>query len=331
MGAFHLVNSTVLLPGLSVVVPVYNSEESLPHLVRDLDNLRSKIEEVGQGFELILINDGSRDCTLAVVRELCAKYRWIRGVNLMRNYGQHNAVLAGIRLARYERTVTMDDDLQHPVDQIPLLLEVLDGEADLVYGVPKRLPHHPVRNILSRATKHCLAAVVGNRTVTEINAFRAIRTDVRKGFQNFQSPYVLLDVLLGWTTDKVAVCPVSHEERRYSKSNYTPLRLLNQFFILLTGYTTLPLRISTAIGGVTLLLGFFLLVYILLRTFIEGSIPGFPFLASITIIFGGVNLFCLGIIGEYLGRMFERTMDRPTYVVREYIEQESGAVIHETK
>ncbi len=302
--------------GISVVVPVFNGELSVADLMEGLEPVLAANAADGRVFEAILVNDGSRDRSWQVICELTDRLPWVRGIDLMRNYGQHNALLCGIRAARFTRIVTMDDDLQHPPDQVPLLLAKLDEGYDVVYGVPERLSHGAVRNIMSRTAKVLVAKATGNKNVRDINAFRAIRADLRPSLIPFESPTLLLDVLLGWTTSRFASVTVRQEPRRTGTSNYGPLKLFNQLLLICTSYTTFPLRLTSMIGFCFTVFGFCLMVYVLARTMFEGSPPGFPFLASIVTIFGGVQLFSLGVIGEYLGRMFERTMNRPTYVIR---------------
>lgn len=304
-----------LEPGISVVVPCYHSERTVAPLV---ERLVAVLEDLSaQGYEIILVNDGSTDATWASIQRAAERYEHVLGIDLMRNYGQHNAVLCGTRAARYDVTVTMDDDLQHPPEEIPKLVAGLEEQYDVVYGRPTHLPHSPLRNLLSRASKLALARAVGNPAIREVNAFRIFRTDLRRGFADYMSPALLFDVLLGWTTKRIGAVEVEQEPREIGTSNYTPMRLFNQFLLVLTGYTTAPLRLSTLVGFGFVLFGVALLAYVLTNFFVRGSVPGFTFLAAIVAVFSGVQLFSLGLVGEYIGRIFDRTLERPTYVVRQ--------------
>lgn len=299
-------------PSLSVVIPVYNSEASLPQLV---GQLRSLLPGIAPEWEVILVNDGSRDASWEVVRALATGDGRVRGIDLMRNFGQHNALLCGVRAARHEVTVTMDDDLQHPPDQIPLLLERLGEGADVVYGTPRRLPHSPARNLLAWLTKRALASAMGVPGVRDIGAFRAFRTDLRRAFADYRSPQVLLDVLLSWGTSRFATVAVEHRPRKLGRSNYSYARLVNQALLVLTGFSTGPLRLASMLGFAFTAFGVAMLAYVLVRYLAEGgSVPGFPFLASAIAIFSGTQLFALGVLGEYLARIFHRSMERPAYV-----------------
>ncbi len=307
---------TPTTPALTIVVPVYNSEGSLPLLVERLEKVLPQIAGV---YELILVNDGSRDRSWQVIEQLGAGRPWVRGICMMRNFGQHNALLCGIRAAAHPIIITMDDDLQHPPEEIPLLLAKLDEGYDVVYGTPRELPHSLVRNLLSRFTKRALASAMGIRDIGNISAFRALRTDLRNAFVGFQSPNLLLDVLLSWGTTRFGAQTVEHKPRLIGKSNYNFGKLFNQAMLILTGFSTAPLRLASMMGFVMAVFGIGVLLYVVVRAVIEKSVPGFPFLASIIAIFSGAQLFALGIFGEYLGRMFNRSMDRPTYVVKEQI------------
>ena len=297
---------------VSVVVPVYNGSDSLPLLV---DEVGKVLPDVTDAFELVLVNDGSPDQSWQVISQLAQSYPWVRGIDLMRNYGQHNATLCGVREARYEVIVTMDDDLQNPPREIPKLLEKLAEGHDVVYGVARKRQQAWWKNLASLIVKRAIAYVMGLRTVRDIGAFKAFRADLRKSFEDFKSPDVLVDVLLSWGTSRFASVPVEEAPRTVGKSNYNLFKLIKVSLLVLTSYTTIPLRFASIVGFLFTLFGMGVLIYVLTVYFTAGSIPGFPFLASTIIIFSGVQLFALGIIGEYLARVFERTGGKHTYVI----------------
>ena len=303
---------------VSVVVPVYNGSDTIPDLVSALGAV---LPGVANKFELVFVNDGSPDGSWQVITELSQQYSWVRGVDLMRNYGQHNATLCGIREARYEVIVVMDDDLQNQPSEVPKLLNKLNEGFDVVYGVPRRRKQAWWKSLASRIVKRAIGLVMGVQTVRDIGAFKAFRSDLRKAFEDFRSPDVLVDVLLSWGTSRFASVTVDESPRTVGKSNYTLFKLFKVSLLVLTSYTTIPLRFASLVGFFFTLIGFGVLIYVLTIYFTLGSIPGFPFLASTIIIFGGVQLFALGIIGEYLARVFERTGGRPTYSIARKIEQ----------
>ena len=297
---------------ISVVIPVYNGSDTLPMLV---DEIGQALPGVADEFELVLVNDGSPDHSWEVITELAGRHPWVRGIDLMRNYGQHNATLCGVREARYEVIITMDDDLQNPPREIPKLLEKLEEGYDVVYGVARKRQQVWWKNLASAIVKRAIAYVMGLRTVRDIGAFKAFRADLRKSFDDFHSPDVLVDVLLSWGTTRFASVTVDEAPRTVGTSNYNLFKLIKVSLLVLTSYTTIPLRLASILGFVFTLFGVGVLVYVLTIYFTLGSIAGFPFLASTITIFSGVQLFALGIIGEYLARVFERTGGRPTYTI----------------
>lgn len=299
---------------LSVVVPVYNSAATLPLLA---ERLSQALPAMASDFEVILVNDGSPDDSWQQIEALARQYPWLRGLNLRRNYGQHNATLAGVRAARYPITVTMDDDLQHPPEEIPALLARLNEGFDVVYGVPARRPHSWWRNWFSEVIKRTLAQVMGIGTIRDIGAFRAFRTSLRDAFTEYRNPNVILDVLLSWGTARFSAVTVQEKPRESGSSNYNFAKLFRVTMVVLTGFSTLPLRLASMMGFGFTLFGIAAFLYVLIATLLQGSIPGFPFLASIILLFSGTQLFALGIIGEYLARIFDRSMDRPAYIVGE--------------
>jgi len=303
-----------LKPGLSIIVPVYNGKDSLPILAERIE------KTLGGGdlaYELVLVDDCGPDGSGAVIQALAAEKSWIRGLYLMRNYGQHNAILAGIRQARFDRIVTMDEDLQHPPESIPLLLAKLDEGFDVVYGTPAAENHGVLRNFSSVATKTILKSVLGVSVAREVASFRAFRTELRDAFADYNSPTVFLDVLLTWATTSFSSVPVPHEERTIGKSGYTLSKLLLHAINMVTSFSTLPLRVASLMGVATVAFGTVLLIFIVLQWLLGGNpVQGFTLLFSMIVIFSGVQLLSLGILGEYLARMYLRSMGRPPYVVK---------------
>ena len=308
-----MVNDTVTGESVSVVVPVYNSEQIIPQFVARLEPVLCALTS---RFELIVVNDGSRDGSWSVIRDMAARHPWIRGITLMRNYGQHNALLAGIRAARGDVIVTMDDDLQHPPEEIPKLLAKLTEGYDVVYGTPGTEAHYLGRVLASRITKLALRSAMGSAVARHVSAFRAFRARVRESFAGYRSPYVCIDVLLTWGTARFATVVVRHDARLIGESNYTVRKLVVHALNMMTGFSTVPLQLASIVGFAFTFVGLAVFSFVVGRYVIQGgSVPGFPFLASIIAMFSGAQLFALGILGEYLARMHFRTMERPAYVV----------------
>jgi len=306
---------------ISVVTPVYNGEASIAELCRRVGEV---LPRVATQYEIILVNDDSRDRSWEIISELCSRSPAVRGLNLMRNYGQHNALLCGIRAAQYDVIVTMDDDLQHPPEEIPRLLEQLEQRFDVVYGTPKAEQHGFLRGLASRITRLALSMAIGRELAKNVSAFRVFRTRLRDAFAEYQSPFVSIDVLLTWATTRIGAITVGFEPRRSGSSTYTFKRLLRHALDMMTGFSTLPLQLASLIGFSCTLLGIAVFLYVVVRYCLEGSVPGFPFLASIIAIFSGAQLFALGVIGEYLARMHFRTMNQPPYAIRDIVAAENS-------
>ncbi len=298
----------------SVIVPVFNGAESIAPLVECLHKV---LPDMASKYEVILVNDGSPDQSWDRIVQLSNQYPWIIGINLARNFGQHNALLCGIRQAQYEFIVTMDDDLQNPPEEIAGLLAKLAEGYDVVYGTPEHERHGLWRDLASQITKIALQGAMGVETARKVSAFRAFRTQTRGAFAGYHGFSVNIDVLLTWGTNRFAAIPVRHDPRRLGNSNYSFRKLVIHGLNMLTGFSTLPLQLASITGFTFMFFGIGVLVYVLGRYAILGySVPGFPFLASIIAIFSGAQLFALGIIGEYLARMYFQIMDRPPYALR---------------
>jgi undecaprenyl-phosphate 4-deoxy-4-formamido-L-arabinose transferase len=303
-------------------VPVYHGEPFLQELA---SRLAIELPKLCSDYEVIFVNDCSPDQSWQLISTLAKKYPWIHGINLMRNYGQHNATLCGIQAAKYDTTITMDDDLQHRPEDIHSLLEKMEEGYDVVYGAPRKLPQSVFRNLATWLTKTLMSSVMNIPSVRHISAFRAFKTDLRDAFAHFQNPNVIIDVLLSWGTTRFAYTFVDIQDGSHRKSTYNLRTLIKITMQILTGYSTAPLRFASFLGIFIALIGAILLVYILIIYFTQGSIPGFSFLASIITVFSGVQLFTLGIFGEYLAHIFDRSMDRPIYVVSETTQKEEHA------
>jgi undecaprenyl-phosphate 4-deoxy-4-formamido-L-arabinose transferase len=299
---------------ISIVVPVFRSRGMLPELHR---RIVFAVEPLDPHFEFILVEDDGGDGSWEAIVELSQQDSRVHGIRLARNYGQHNAILCGIRAAHGAVIVTLDDDLQNPPEEIGSLLERLEAGFDVVYGTPMKQHHGILRNLASRITKLALQGSMGAQTAGKVSAFRAFRTRLRDAFAGYMSPSVNIDVLLTWGTTRFSAVTVGHAPRASGQSGYTWRKLVTHAINMMTGFSTLPLQIASVLGLAFSLFGAGILIYVFARYLLEGSaVPGFPFLASIIALFSGVQLFALGVIGEYLARMHFRSMERPPYAER---------------
>ena len=299
---------------LSIVIPVYMAENIVNELVKRITQVVSSITE---NYEIILVDDGSLDKSWKMIQENCNSDNRLNGIRLSKNYGQHNALLCGIRQAKYDLIVTLDDDLQNPPEEIPKLLEKLDEGFDVVYGYPKNEQHGLFRNIASLVTKMALKTTMGISIARNVSAFRVFRTTLRDSFSDYKGSFISIDVLLSWGTNSFSAIPVNHDQRAEGKSNYTFRKLINHALNMITGFSVLPLQVASLMGFLLAIFGLLVLIYVIGRFFLHGSpVPGFPFIASIIAIFSGAQLLAIGIIGEYLARIHFRMMDKPQYQIK---------------
>lgn len=304
-------------PGCSVVVPVYNGQKSLQELAR---RLAAVLPTLADDYELILVNDGSADTSWTEIQAVVRDRPWVRGLNLMRNYGQHNALLAGFQRARFDTIITLDDDLQHPPEEVPKLIAKLREGWDVVYGRPEERSHDLWRNVASWLIKRVLKIVLGAQMAAHSSAFRAFDAKLRRGFAGFAGAELSVDVLLSWSARRVTHVLVAHHPRHTGKSGYTIAKLMKLAFELLTGYSALPLRLASALGLSTAVVGIAMFFYVVIRRLLQTEYtPGFAFQAAEIALFAGMQLFAIGVIGEYIAKLHFRTMGKPPYVVDEEI------------
>lgn len=300
---------------ISVVIPVYNSADCLAPLI---ERLERTLEAQTDAFEVILVNDGSADDSWERLTALAAGRPWMQPINLMRNYGQHNALLCGVRRARHELIVTMDDDLQHAPEDIPALLHALTSEYDVVYGVPERPAQGLARRLATAATKFVMREGIGVGFALDMSAFRAFRRALVPVFAGYGGSAVSLDVLLSWGTTRFTSVRVPHHPRYAGRSQYSVRTLVRHTIAIVTGFSVRPLRFASVTGLVFSLAGFCMLGWVLVGYLVFGrAVPGFAFLGSAITIFGGIELLVLGVIGEYLARVHFQAMGKPPYAVRE--------------
>ena len=294
--------------GLSVVVPVYRSERTLRKLV---DRVSASVER--QDFEIILVDDASEDGTWKEISAISKGNTNVKGLRLGRNSGQHGALLAGVRAAQFSTIVTLDDDLQNPPEEISKLVTALSPEIDVVYGISTKIKQN-----LYRTARRFFSSTLGFSSAVSMSSFRAFRTELRTGFDSSLGPNISLDALLTWSTSRFTTTEVAHDQRAEGKSHYTFRKLVRFMIDMATGYSTLPLRMASTLGFTTVAFGLALLIFVVSRPLLSGgSVPGFPLLASSITIFSGVQIFLLGVLGEYIGRMHFRVMNKPTYMIAE--------------
>jgi len=310
--------SAAARPELSVVVPVFNESESLGDLHH---RLTQALKQLGRPHEIIFVDDGSGDGSADVLRALHAQDRAVRVVRFNRNYGQHAAVFAGMERARGDVVVTLDADLQNPPEEIGRLLAALGDGVDVVGG--RRVSRHDpwLRRLASWAVNRVTSAVVGVRMRDYGCMLRAYRRSVVDQILACQGVSHFIPALANTFATSVAEVPVAHGPRAHGGSRYGLLRLLGLNFDLLTGFSLLPIQVVSLTGVLVSILGLgFAVVLGLRRLLIGPEVEGVFTLFAILFFFVGLQILALGLIGEYVGRIYQEVRRRPRYVIREVLE-----------
>jgi len=302
-------------PDLSVVIPLYRSAETLPVLVA---RLRAALDALGRSWEIVLVDDGSPDETWSVLGGILGQSaEGVLAIRLMRNYGQHNALMCGFRHATGDVIVTMDDDLQNPPEEIPKLLRVLDETgADVVYGLYDSKKQRRWRNAGSSVVNAFYRLVF--RPGVTVSSFRAIRRPLLACILRYDLNFTFIDGLLAWNTQKIAQAQVAHVPRAVGQSGYSLARLMTLAFNLLTNFSLLPLQAVTLVGLLLAGAGFVTgMLFLVLYFRGEILVPGFASTITAILVLGGAQLIALGIFGEYLGRLHLNVNRKPQYAERE--------------
>ena len=290
----------------------------MPRLIEELDSALNVL--TNNSYEIIMVVDGSPDGTWALVKDAAERSPQVHGINFMRNYGQHSALLAGVRNAQGEVIVTIDDDFQHSPSDIPKLVNALNKEIDIAYAVSMQDEHSFIRNLCSSLYKKIAGALLRIEGAEIAGAFRAFKKDLVSGLAGSDDLYAPLDVMLAWSSRKSVAVPVEMHQREDGSSNYSARRLFRHALNAVTGYSIAPLRLVSVLGlfafGVSFIIAIAVLVNYMLGRI---EVAGFPTLAILVSMFAGVQLLSLGIIGEYLGRLHMRSMGQPRYVIRDEI------------
>ena len=298
--------------GVSLVCPVYCSAQTLRILV---DEICTSLNGAYK-FEILLIDDRSTDSSWLEILQISKENSAVRGIRLGRNVGQHGALLAGIRSARFDKIVTIDDDLQNPPSEVIKLVQALDSNGGVVYGVSTDVKQKLWRKASSIGAKKLFKKFLGFDSAVKISSFRAFETNLRNAFSGEIGPSVSIDSLLTWSTSTFCSIDVQHHPRLQGKSHYSFRKLVRFMIDTATGYSVVPLRLATTLGSIVTILGFVMFLWVTLRPLLTGvSVPGFPLLAASLAIFSGTQLLVLGILGEYIGKMHFRVMNKPSYVI----------------
>ena len=303
---------------VSFVIPCYRSEATLSLVVEEIQEKMKSLDRYE--YDIFLVNDCSPDKTLDVIRRLCRENDNIYGIDFARNFGQHSALMAGLRHSDGDYVVCLDDDGQTPASEVDRLLESLEEGHDAVYAEYEHKQHSAFRNFGSRINERMLRTMLGKPKELYISSYFAVKRFVVEDMVKYENSYPYVIGLVLRATRNISNVTVDHRERKSGVSGYNLGKLLGLWFNGFTAFSVKPLRIATAVGGFSAVMGFLYGIYTVIKRFINPDVPmGFSALMASLVFFGGMIMLMLGLIGEYIGRVYISLNNSPQYVIREKI------------
>ena len=313
----------------SFVIPCYRSEHTLENVVAEIHKTLKDMEQYD--YEIILVNDCSPDGTWAVIRRICQENNRIRGINFAKNFGQHAALMAGLRQSSGDYVVCLDDDGQTPADEVGKLLGKLEEGYDAVYASYAHKQHSLFRNLGSKVNELMTRIMLEKPRQLYISSYFAVRRFVVEDMVRYENSYPYVIGLVLRATKNITNVEVSHRERQEGSSGYNLKKLLGLWFNGFTAFSVKPLRIATCIGCLSAAVGFLYGLYTIIKRMVNPQVPmGFSSTMAAIVFFGGMIMIMLGLIGEYIGRIYISLNNSPQYVIRERINaQEAGEKAYE--
>ncbi len=301
---------------VSFVIPCYRSEKTLEHVVTEIRQKMRTLDEYS--YEVILVNDCSPDGTLRVIRGLCEEDDRIKGISFARNFGQHSALMAGLRQSAGDYVVCLDDDGQTPADEADKLLAKLEEGFDAVYAKYEHKHHSAFRNLGSKVNELMTRMMLDKPKALYVSSYFAVRRFVVEDMIRYENSYPYVIGLVLRATKNITNVTVQHRDREEGNSGYTLKKLLSLWFNGFTAFSVKPLRIATAVGVFSACVGFLYGIYTIVKRLINPAVPmGFSALMAALVFFGGMIMIMLGLIGEYIGRIYISMNNSPQYVIRE--------------
>ncbi len=298
---------------ISFVVPVYNGALMVERLHQQLLPVAKSLGK----YEMIFVDDGSTDGSYSVLKKIQAKDPNVCAIELSRNFGQHNATLAGLSCARGELIVTLDQDLQNPPEEIPRMLQKLEEGFDVVYGLPEERAHSFFRNVTSDFSKWISRKILSTALNGNFSSFRILKKWVVDEIVKYNSSYTYIDGLISWTTTKIGGIDVRNDKSNF-ESHYTLLRLINHGLNLLVNFSIKPLQIASMLGLVSALAGLAGAAVVVAQKFLYGvPVQGWTSIMVVVLVIGGMQIVFLGLIGEYTGRILMNSNSSPKFVIRD--------------
>lgn len=303
---------------VSFVIPCYRSEQTITGVVEEITQTMGQLP--GYTFEIILVNDCSPDDTFQTIRQLCGQYDNLIGINLARNFGQHSAIMAGLHYATGDVCVFLDDDGQTPANEVEKLLDAIAAGADVAMASYDHKMHSHFRNWGSKVNECMMHIMLHKPRELFVSSYFAVKRFVADSMLQYSNSYPYLPGLLLRATKNIVNVPVHHREREVGTSGYTLKKLLGLWFNGFTAFSVVPLRIATAVGVTSAFVGFIYGIYTIIRKLVDPNILlGFSSIMAAILFIGGMLMIMLGLVGEYIGRIYISLNNSPQYVVREAI------------
>ena len=308
---------------VSFVIPCYRSAKTIGGVTAEIADTMGKLKQYD--YEIVLVNDCSPDDTFDVIRSLAEKDRHIAAVDLAKNFGQHAALMCGMRKSRGDYVVCLDDDGQTPADEVGKLLDKLEEGYDVVYASYENKQENGFRLLGSSVNRRMTEIMLGKPKELELNSYFAARRFIVEEMLRYEHCYPYVMGLVLRSTKRICNVPVHHRAREEGRSGYTLSKLMGLWMNGFTSFSVKPLRIATYMGAVMALIGFLYALIVVIRYFTVHLAPmGWTTTTVLILIVGGINLLLLGLVGEYVGRVFMCVNATPQYVEREYIPAGSG-------
>ena len=309
---------------LSFVIPCYRSEHTLPHVVAEINEKMRTMDQYE--YEIILVNDCSPYNTIETIRQLCREQSNVIGLSFAKNFGQHSALMAGLRHSHGDYVVCLDDDGQTPADEVDRLLDKLEEGYDAVYAKYEHKHHSAFRNLGSRINERMTRMMLGKPADLYVSSYFAVRRFVADDMIRYENSYPYVIGLVLRATNHITNVVVNHRDREEGTSGYTLKKLMGLWFNGFTAFSVKPLRIATGIGGISAIAGFLYGIYTIIKRLVNPDVPmGFSSTMAAIVFFGGMVMIMLGLIGEYIGRIYISLNNSPQYVIREKINLEQAA------
>lgn len=302
---------------LSIVVPVYRSQDCLRALVRATTSALSQTMTAGS-YEIILVNDDSPDDSWREIVSIASEYPAVRGLSLLKNFGQHNATMAGLKESRGRYVIIMDDDLQHPPGAIPDIVMRLQAGADVCYTVYQHRKHATWKKVGSWINNAAATVLLGKPHALYLSSYKGLTRVIVDAITRYDGPFTYIDGLILDVTRNIDVVPVEHQDRLVGEGNYNIVRSVSLWLKMATSFSVLPLRVASVAGMLFGLLSAVFAAAIVLRVLIYGApSPGWASVFVAVLFMGSVQLMSIGLVGEYIGRAYLRMNNKPQFIVRE--------------